>query len=85
LNWFVPRTVVSTVAVVATVAEVALAALLLTGYHLRWAAYASAILLSLFAVAMTGALGVKAPLDYSVFAAAAAALLLGANTPASRK
>jgi hypothetical protein len=36
-------------------------------------------LLFLFAAAMTVALGVKSPLDYSVFAAAAAALLLGTN------
>ena len=34
LNWFVPGSLVSTVAVVATVAEVTLALLLLTGYRL---------------------------------------------------
>ena len=81
LNWFVPGSLVSMVAVVATVAEVTLALLLLTGYRLRWTAYASAVLLLLFGVTMTVALGVKAPLDYSVFAAAAAAFLLGAHAP----
>jgi hypothetical protein len=39
-------------------------------------ALASAILLGLFALAMTASLGVKPPLDYSVFSASAAALLL---------
>jgi hypothetical protein len=34
---------------------------------------------------MTVALGVKSPLDYSVFAAAAAAFLLGANAPVTRR
>lgn len=85
LNWFVAGSLVSTVAVAATVAEVTLALLLLTGYRLRWTAYASAVLLLLFGVAMTVALGVKSPLDYSVFAAAAAAFLLGANAPAQRE
>ena len=80
LNWFVPGFVVPAIAFVATVAEVVLAIMLLTGYRFRLAAYASAALLFLFAAAMTAALGVKAPLDYSVFAAAAAALLLGAST-----
>jgi len=85
LNWFLPGSLVSTTAIVATLAELTLAILLLTGYRLRWAAYASGFLLLMFAVAMTVALGVKAPLDYSVFAAAAAALLLGASAPAQQK
>jgi hypothetical protein len=37
-------------------------------------------LLLLFAAAMTAALGPKAPLDYSVYAAAAAAFLVAAAT-----
>ena len=41
-----------------------------------WTALASAVLLALFAVAMTISFGVKEPLDYSVFSASAAALLL---------
>ena len=85
LNWFVPGALVPIVAIVATVAEVALAILLLIGYRLRLVAYASAALLFLFAAAMAVALGVKSPLDYSVFAAAAAALLLGANAPVRRR
>jgi len=80
LNWFVPRAMVTAVALVATAAELTLGVLLLTGYKLRWSAYASGALLLAFGVAMTVALGVKAPLDFSVFAAAAAAFLLGAGT-----
>jgi peptidoglycan/LPS O-acetylase OafA/YrhL len=50
---------------------------LLVGWRLhRWAFAAVALLLS-FALAMTCALGVKAPTDYSVWTAAAAAFLLG--------
>jgi putative oxidoreductase len=79
LNWFVPDGLVPAIAMVATAVEVALAVLLLVGYRLRLVAYASAALLFLFAVAMAVSLGVKSPLDYSVFAAAAAALLLGTN------
>ena len=42
----------------------------------RWVALGSSILLLLFAVAMTISLGLKKPLDYSVFSASAGALLL---------
>jgi hypothetical protein len=66
---------------VATIAEVVLAILLLVGYRVVWTATASGILLLLFALAMTVALGPKAPLDYSVYAAAAAAFLVAANSP----
>ena len=41
-----------------------------------WIARASGVLLLTFALAMTGALGVKAPLDFSVFSASAGAFLL---------
>jgi hypothetical protein len=42
----------------------------------RWMALGSSILLLLFAIAMTISLGLKKPLDYSVFSASACALLL---------
>ena len=58
-----------------------LAVWLLTGYKLHWSARASGALLLAFGTTMTVALGIKAPLDYSVFAAAAAALLLGTSVP----
>ena len=47
------------------------------GWRLHWWAFAAAALLLSFALAMTGALGVKAPIDYSVWTAAAAAFPLG--------
>lgn len=81
LNWFVPSAVVMPLALAATVAELALAVWLLTGYKLHWSARASGALLLAFGTTMTVALGIKAPLDYSVFAAAAAAFLLGTSVP----
>ena len=85
LNWFVPAAVVPVLAIVATSAEVLLALLLLAGYRLRWTAAASGGLLLLFAIAMTAAIGPKAPLDYSVFVAAAAAFLLSSLSSTHRK
>jgi uncharacterized membrane protein YphA (DoxX/SURF4 family) len=76
LNWFLPRAAVPTVAIVATCAETALGIALLLGWQTRTAALLSAGLLLLFAVTMTGALGIKAPLDASVFSAAGGAFLL---------
>ena len=80
LNWFLPSRLVPLIAAVATIAEVVLAVLLLVGYRLAWTAATSGVLLLLFGVAMTAALGPKAPLDYSVYAAAGAAFLLPSNS-----
>ena len=60
----------------ATVAETLFGILLIAGFKTRIASALSGLLLLLFAVAMITGLGVKAPLDYSVFSAAAAAFLL---------
>jgi hypothetical protein len=46
---------------------------------LRWVALVGGLLLLSFAVTMTMALGIKAPLDFSVFGAAAGAFLLAAT------
>lgn len=80
LLWFLPPSLMSPAAILATVAEVVVAGGLLIGWRLHWWAFAAAALLLSFALAMTGALGVKAPLDYSVWTAAAAAFLLGVVT-----
>jgi hypothetical protein len=53
---------------------------LLIGWQLRWFALAAGLLLLSFAITMTLALGVKAPLDFSVFAAAGGAFLLAASS-----
>src|SRR5689334_21845902 len=79
LNWFAPPASIPIVAWTSTVAEVVLAIGLLIGWQLRWFALAAGLLLLSFAITMTLALGVKAPLDLSVFAAAGGAFLLAAS------
>lgn len=76
LNWFLPGTVIPTLAVAATCAETLFGILLVLGWQTRITALLSGILLLLFALTMTGALGIKAPLDASVFSAAGGAFLL---------
>jgi hypothetical protein len=56
---------------------VILACGLLVGWRLHWWAFGAAAVLLSFALTMSCALGVKAPLDFSVWTAAAAAFLLG--------
>ena len=79
LNWFAPPASTPILAWAATVAEVVLGIGLLIGWQLRWFALAAGLLLLSFAITMTLALGVKAPLDFSVFAAAGGAFLLAAS------
>jgi len=63
-------------AIIATAGEGVLGLLLLLGWKTRITALLSGALLVVFALAMTAALGAKAPLDFSVFSAAGGALLL---------
>ncbi|HTL54063.1 MAG TPA: hypothetical protein VL361_00230 [Candidatus Limnocylindrales bacterium] len=77
LNWFLPRPLIQPVAALATLLETILAVGLLAGFWLRGFALASCGLLLLFALSMTVAIGIKPPLDYSVYTAAAGAALLG--------
>ena len=76
LNWFIPARLIPVVGWASTLVETGLALALLIGWNLRWVSLASALLLLSFAATMTVALGPKAPLDFSVFTAAAAAFLL---------
>ena len=76
LNWFLPKATILTIAIVSTCAETVLGILLLLGWRTRIAALLSGALLLLFALTMTVALGIKAPLDASVFSAAGGAFLL---------
>jgi uncharacterized membrane protein YphA (DoxX/SURF4 family) len=85
LNWFVPTPFIPALAWAATAAEVLIAVGLLVGWKLRWFSLAGGLLLLTFAGTMSAALGIKAPLDYSVFAAAGGALLLAATTPGSKQ
>lgn len=76
-----PKALIPTAAVAATGAEIVLGLWLLTGWKSRWAALGSAALLLSFGLAMVLSLGVKAPLNYSVFSAMAAALALATLMP----
>jgi uncharacterized membrane protein YphA (DoxX/SURF4 family) len=76
LNFFLPQRLAPILATIVTITESSLGLLLILGLWKRVVAGLSAGLLCLFALAMSVALGVKAPLDYSVFAAAGAAAML---------
>lgn len=76
LLWFLPPSWAGFFGMSATVAEIVLGIWLVVGWRLQAAALASATLLFSFGLTMTIALGVKAPLNYSVFTAIAAALAL---------
>jgi uncharacterized membrane protein YphA (DoxX/SURF4 family) len=76
VNSFMPAATIPFLAWAATVLEFAFGVALVVGFRVRWAAFGSAVLLTLFASAMAISLGIKEPLDYSVFSAAAGALLL---------
>jgi uncharacterized membrane protein YphA (DoxX/SURF4 family) len=76
LIWFAPAPVIPAIAWMATAAETALGVALLLGVFPRLMAALSGILLLTFAVTMTIALGIKAPLDASVFSASGGAFLL---------
>jgi uncharacterized membrane protein YphA (DoxX/SURF4 family) len=78
LNWFVPAILIPALAWTSTVAEILLGFALVLGLFTRIAALLSGMILLLFALAMTIALGLKAPLDFSVFSASAGAFLLAA-------
>lgn len=76
VNSFLPAAVIPFVAWAATIAETSCGVLLILGLWPRWISLASAILLAMFGTAMAISFGVKPPMDYSVFSASAAALLL---------
>src|ERR1700739_1517755 len=61
LNWFLPEALIPALAIIATCAEASLGLCLVIGWYTRTAALLSGILLILFGVTMTVALGVKAP------------------------
>ncbi len=85
LNWFLPAATIPALAIISTAAETLFGVLLVLGWKTRITALLSGVLITMFALTMTVALGVKAPLDASVFSAAGGALLLAtsANFPFS--
>lgn len=84
VNRFMPAWTIPFLGWAATAAELALGLLLVAGWWRRPVALASAALLALFGLAMAISFGPKEPLDYSVFSASAAALLLAAHTTPAR-
>lgn len=78
LNWFVPKALVPALSTLETVVETGLGLGLLVGFYPRIVAWSSAVLLCSFALTMSIAHGILAPLNYGVFSAIGAALLLGA-------
>lgn len=81
VNSFMPAFTIPFLAWAATAAELALGVLLLVGLWPRCTALGSALLLAIFGTAMAISMGIKSPLDYSVFSTSAAALLLALQTP----
>lgn len=76
LSFGAPAEIVELMGYAATFLEVILGILLIIGFKTKVAAYGSGLLLLLFAMAMALNIGIKTPLDYSVFSAAFAAFLL---------
>lgn len=73
---FMPKATIPYLACAATVCETAFGILLILGLWRRWVALGSAILLAMFGTAMAISFGPKSPMDYSVFSASGAAVLL---------
>lgn len=80
LLWLLPPASIPALAFGATLGETLFGLLLILGLRTRLTSLLSGILLTTFALTMTLALGVKVPLDYSVFSAAGGALLLASCT-----
>jgi putative oxidoreductase len=85
VNSFMPAWTIPFLAWAATAAELFFGIALVLGVWPRWIALGSAVLLTLFGIAMAISFGIKSPLDYSVFSASAAAVLLALHeVPRSR-
>jgi putative oxidoreductase len=78
VNSFMPASTIPFLAWAATAAELFLGIALISGVWRVWVALGSAALLILFGTAMAISFGIKSPLDYSVFSASSAALLVAA-------
>ena len=76
LTFFLPEILSTFSAYTATFLEIIFPLMLIFGFKTKIAAYGTGFLLLIFALSMTIALGIKAPLDYSVWVGSAAAFLL---------
>lgn len=76
INPWMPDATIPTLAIIATIAEIVFALFLIVGFKTELFAKLSGFLLLLFGLSMAFSVGIKAPLDYSVFAASAGAFAL---------
>ncbi|MCX8525420.1 DoxX family membrane protein [Chryseobacterium formosus] len=76
LTFFLPESLSVFSAYSATFLEILFPFMLILGFKTKIASYGIGFLLLIFALSMTVSLGVKAPLDYSVWIGSAAAFLL---------
>jgi uncharacterized membrane protein YphA (DoxX/SURF4 family) len=79
LTFFLPEILSTFSAYAATFLEIIFPLMLIFGFKTKTAAYGTGFLLLIFALSMTIALGLKAPLDYSVWVGSAAAFLLASQ------
>lgn len=79
LTFFLPGILSKFSAYAATFFEIVFSVMLISGFRTREAAIGTGVLLMIFALSMTISLGVKAPLDYSVWVGSAAAFFLAAQ------
>ena len=76
LTFFFPEILSTFSAYSATFFEIIFPLMLIFGFKTKIAAYGTGFLLLIFALSMAIALGIKTPLDYSVWVGSAAAFLL---------
>ena len=76
VNSFLPKSMIPFTAWAATVCETTFGVLLILGLWTRWVALGSAVLLAMFGTAMAISFGLQSPMDYSVYSASGAAVLL---------
>ncbi len=76
LNPYCPASLIPALSWMVTIAEIALGIGLIFGIYLRIVATASGMVLFCFTLGQIVGVGIKAPLDYSVFTASAASFLL---------
>jgi uncharacterized membrane protein YphA (DoxX/SURF4 family) len=81
VNSFMPAFTIPFLAWAATIAETSLGLALILGIRTRHVALAASLLLAIFGTAMAISFGLKSPMDYSVYSASAAALLLALSHP----
>ena len=79
LNPYLPDVLIPVVGWIVNVAELTLGVLLIAGFKTRWAGFLTGLLLLAIAVANAVVFGIKVPLNYSIFSAAAAAFLIASH------